>query len=83
MDPQQPKPRPESSEPPPTAGEFYGTQAPAEIDDGACEPEPALQRLGPSPFPRGFPVLGLLATMYEHVAAHARRRVRGGADQER
>lgn len=29
----------------------------------------ALQRLGPSPFPKGkFPFLGFLASVYEHVA---------------
>jgi hypothetical protein len=31
--------------------------------------EPALKRLGPPPFARkGFPFLGLLATIYDHVA---------------
>ena len=31
--------------------------------------EPALKRLGPPPFVRkGFPFLGLLATIYDHVA---------------
>ncbi|HEY1342811.1 MAG TPA: hypothetical protein VGF59_35155 [Bryobacteraceae bacterium] len=31
----------------------------------------ALERLGPSPFPRsGFPFLGFLATVYDHVATH-------------
>ncbi|MEK6644666.1 MAG: hypothetical protein AAB385_05795 [Planctomycetota bacterium] len=34
---------------------------------------PALKRLGPLPFPRGkFPLMGFLATVYEHVAAHVR-----------
>jgi hypothetical protein len=29
----------------------------------------ALERLGPSPFPKsGFPLLGFLATLYDHVA---------------
>jgi len=33
---------------------------------------PALERLGPSPFPRSrFPFLGFLATVYDHVASHA------------
>jgi len=32
---------------------------------------PALERLGPSPFPKsGFPFLGFLATVYDHVASH-------------
>jgi hypothetical protein len=31
----------------------------------------ALARLGPSPFPKsGFPFLGFLDTVYEHVAGH-------------
>ena len=35
---------------------------------------PVLERLGASPFPRsGFPLLGILATLYEHVAEHTRR----------
>ncbi|MDQ3439176.1 MAG: hypothetical protein M3478_02360 [Planctomycetota bacterium] len=38
---------------------------------------PALQRLGAAPFPKGkFPFLGFLATVYEHVAAHAQGRVK-------
>lgn len=41
-----------------------------------CFPEndrtPVLKLLGPLPFPRGsFPVMGFLATLYEHVAKHA------------
>jgi len=31
----------------------------------------ALERLGPSPFPKsGFPFLGFLATVYDQVATH-------------
>lgn len=31
----------------------------------------ALERLGPSPFSKsGFPFLGFLATVYDHVATH-------------
>ncbi len=34
-----------------------------------------LERLGPSPFPKAkFPFLGFLATVYDHVATHARSR---------
>ena len=43
---------------------------------GACpvrEAPPALEKLGPPPFPRGgFPLMGFLASVYEHVAARAR-----------
>ena len=36
---------------------------------------PVLERLGPSPFPKAkFPFLGFLATVYDHVATHARSR---------
>ena len=51
-------------------------------DMGALRPPspdapPALQRLGAAPFPKGkFPFLGFLATVYEHVAAHAQGRVK-------
>ena len=34
----------------------------------------ALERLGPSPFPKsGFPFLGFLATVYDHIATHVGR----------
>lgn len=34
---------------------------------------PVLERLGPPPFRRSnFPLLGFLATVYEHVASHVR-----------
>lgn len=37
------------------------------------EPMPALKRLGPPPFARGgFPMIGFLETVYEHIADHAR-----------
>lgn len=39
-------------------------------DDPASAARPVLERLGPAPFKtRGFPLLGFLATLYEHVAA--------------
>lgn len=49
--------------------------------DALLPPSPdapaALQRLGAAPFPKGkFPFLGFLATVYEHVAAHAQGRVK-------
>jgi len=32
---------------------------------------PALEKLGPSPFPKsGFPFLGFLATVYDHISSH-------------
>jgi hypothetical protein len=38
---------------------------------------PVLERLGPSPFPKGkFPFLGFLATVYDHVSQHSRSRTR-------
>lgn len=38
-------------------------------DHALDDVEPALKRLGPPPFVRkGFPFLGLLATIYDHVA---------------
>ena len=42
--------------------------------------EPTLERLVPSPFPRsGFPLIGFLATVYDHVAAFALERDGPGA----
>jgi hypothetical protein len=36
---------------------------------------PTLERLGPSPFPRsGFPLVGFLATVYDHVLGYAQER---------
>ena len=49
---------------------------------------PALKRLGPLPFPRsGFPLMGFLATLYEHVVGHLTRQTSlsvkdQGRDQE-
>jgi hypothetical protein len=38
----------------------------------------ALEKLGPSPFPKSkFPFLGFLATVYDHVATHAKQRGNG------
>lgn len=57
-----------------TPNDPYAARAP--IDDlapPAPAGEPALQRLGPAPFPKsGFPFLGFLASIYEHLAAHLR-----------
>lgn len=39
-----------------------------DLPDGTLS---VLERLGPSPFPKsGFPFLGFLATVYDHIAAH-------------
>lgn len=73
---QEPKPNP----PPPLPTdprEFY--RAGEDID--ALHPTPegvpsALERLGPSPFPKGkFPFLGFLASVYDHVSSHAKNRI--------
>jgi hypothetical protein len=47
-----------------------------QADPGSsAEPESALQKLGAAPFPKGkFPFLGFLATVYDHVATHAKGR---------
>jgi hypothetical protein len=53
------------------AGEALG-----DAPDVAPDVVSALERLGPSPFPKsGFPFLGFLATVYDHVATHV-----GGAN---
>lgn len=37
------------------------------------ETTPALRRLGPPPFARSrFPLMGFLATVYEHISTHIR-----------
>ena len=41
------------------------------LDTPTSEMKPILERLGPAPFKKpGFPVLGFLTTVYEHVHAH-------------
>ncbi len=44
------------------------------IPEAQAEPPvSALDRLGSSPLPKaGFPFIGFLASVYEHVSAHAR-----------
>jgi hypothetical protein len=47
-----------------------------ELPDNSQQP-PVLERLGPSPFPKGkFPFLGFLATVYDHVSTHCSARAR-------
>ena len=50
------------------AADFDEVELPAHQATG-----PTLERLVPSPFPRsGFPLIGFLATVYDHVADFAR-----------
>ncbi|MFH1419127.1 MAG: hypothetical protein ABII12_12690 [Planctomycetota bacterium] len=50
----------------------------AGMQDDPCKT--ALERLGPPPFRRsGFPLLGFLATVYEHVAKCASESLAGDA----
>jgi hypothetical protein len=40
-----------------------------------------LRKLGPSPFPKsGFPTLGFLESVYEHIEGRAKARGGGGAE---
>jgi hypothetical protein len=52
---------------------FWAIHPQATMDPpDAQEPRSALESLGPPPFPKsGFPFIGFLATVYDHVAAHA------------
>lgn len=63
----------------PTAPQAFWGKGEAMDALGACpvrESPPALEKLGPPPFPRGgFPLMGFLASVYEHVAARAREAV--------
>jgi hypothetical protein len=52
-------------------------RAAAGFEDLASAPdrdqESVLKKLGPLPFPKGrFPLMGFLATLYDHVADHVR-----------
>lgn len=43
---------------------------------------PVLKKLGPLPFPKGsFPVMGFLATLYEHVSTHAAQWLTRGSSE--
>lgn len=45
------------------------------------EAETALKHLGPLPFPRGpVPLMGILASLYEHVSTAAQNYLAGTAD---
>ena len=57
---------------------FWGGADRSELERLADRPEAALpsalQRLGPLPLPRsGFPLIGFLATVYDHVANSMRQ----------
>lgn len=56
--------------------EFYAAGTGASALQPAPENAPSvLERLGPSPFPKSkFPFLGFLASVYDHVSAHAHAR---------
>lgn len=57
---------------------FWAVSADFEsLGDAPAAPVPAvLERLGPAPFPKsGFPFMGFMATIYDHVAT----RTGGGA----
>lgn len=65
------------SELPTNFDDFFRAGAEIEVLESCTEPPGtgALERLGPSPFPKGrFPFLGFLATVYDHVATHSRAR---------
>jgi hypothetical protein len=56
------------------ADRFWAPPANLDVVEMPIDAEsiPALRRLGPLPFPRGgFPLMGFLATVYDHVADHA------------
>ena len=58
---------------PADAERFYSAGAGIEelLTPPAAPPQSALERLGPAPFRRkGFPLLGFLASIYEHVSTH-------------
>ena len=66
------------SQPPPllpaNPAEFFraGPGIDALESAASSDQRPALERLGPTPFRKSkFPLLGFLATVYEHVAAQS------------
>jgi hypothetical protein len=55
---------------------FYAAPDAAGLRSAPIAETSALQALGPSPFPKsGFPLLGFLESAYEHLAAHAAKRL--------
>jgi hypothetical protein len=57
--------------------EFWSPAAPPSLAGTLGDAPSALERLGPSPFPKppkgAFPFLGFLATLYDHIAACAEK----------
>lgn len=63
--------------------EFYAAGGEITLPNASDELPPAMETLGPAPFPKGkFPFLGFLASVYEHVAAHAQARASRGGPKE-
>lgn len=68
---------------PADAREFYAASAEVALPKVNEAQPPAMETLGPAPFPKGkFPFLGFLASVYEHIATHARVRVTRGRQGE-
>ncbi len=60
--------------------EFYRMSAQVELPEIDPATPPALERLGQPPYPKSkFPFLGFLASVYDHVASHARMRTNAQA----
>ena len=59
---------------PPTPEDFFRAGPDVDLLISVAPPEPAkhvLEQLGPPPFRKtAFPMMGFLASVYEHVAAH-------------
>jgi len=59
---------------PPDAADFYRAGSDVDLLISVAPPEPpkhVLEQLGPPPFRKtAFPMMGFLASVYEHVAAH-------------
>jgi hypothetical protein len=61
---------------PTDAREFHAAAGPIALPWVTEGTAPAMETLGPAPFPKSrFPFLGFLASVYEHIANHARARV--------
>jgi hypothetical protein len=76
---------PPNTELPADPAAFYaaGPDLPHLAPPSLAELPSALERLGPSPFPRtGFPFLGFLATLYDQVATTSRPSQREGSAGE-
>jgi hypothetical protein len=73
--PKTPKPAPPALDLPTDPEEFFRAGPNLDALASPSDAPSVLERLGPSPFPKTkFPFLGFLATVYDHVATHARSR---------